>query len=378
MLSDDENIKRARHQARENAKKFGNSSVSNFGSKSNYGNSSNYNNNSSSGYYDSYEPSPSRANNKKPTSSGGLGGWDGVADDDDGTGGVTKTQKDEEPDFFGTTNVTSNVVEPEVDFFNSTNGFEPDWNQAPSSNNAPRAVSEESEPANNFSSAMANPKATKRSVPRKLVSLGAAVNYSGNAPSGSSNVDLLGGLGTATNAVPAGNNDWDPFSGSAPKAEIKNTTQAADPFGDWMSTPSTTNDQTTSNSNNLNDLFSNLSTNQSQTTNSIPANLSGLLNPVTNNSPQQPKSSAQTSKKIQASSTWAGIDNLDSLVNMSNISQPKKQSMNSMMSSNSTISKSSVMTPSSNIMTPSNILTPTGANPTEKKKAADDQFMGFF
>ena len=445
LLSDDENIKRARYQARENAKKFGggSGSVSNFGSSSNYGrsnnyssNSSNYNNNSSSGYYDSYDPSPSSnsGNNKNSQSGGGLGGWDGVVDDDNQnkTNDSENQKKDEEPDFFGTSTVDtqSKNAEPEVDFFNSNNndtsGFDADWNQAPSSsNNPPRNVSEEYESSQ---PTFQQPKAVKKSVPRKLVSLGAAANYSGggSAPVGkvpTSNVDLLGGLGDVTSQSPAtnnnnnNNNDWDPFSDSGNAKPVNSSSAtaakpAADPFGDWMTTstnnPVAQNNTNNSNSNNLNDLFSNLSTSNPTTTttsNTIPANLSSLLNPVSNNNnnfsnnvnkstQNQPKSaSTATASKIQASSTWAGIDNLDSLVNMSNVTQSKKQSMNSMMSTNTSNNKTSTpstLTPSSTILTPSsgNILTPTGATTTnnnnsaaaqpKKVESANDQFMGFF
>merc|ERR1712157_374377 len=173
-----------------------------------------------------------------------------------------------------------------------------------SSNNPPRNVSKEYEQTSQ--STFQKQKAVKKSVPRKLVSLGAAANYSGggSAPVGkapTSNVDLLGGLGDltsqnlATNNNNNNNNDWDPFSdsGNAKPANSSSATAAkpaADPFGDWMTTstnnPVAQTNTNNSNSNNLNDLFSSLSTSNPTTTttsNTIPANLSSLLNPVNNN-----------------------------------------------------------------------------------------------
>ena len=292
LLSDDDNIRQARHTARENAKKFGGSggSVSNFGGMGSH--SGGYGGRSSS-HYDSYGGGSSRSGGDsyydRPPSAGfdspkksgnsaggGLGGWDGN-EDDDGTGGVVK---DATPAATTTAAATTN------DLF--------DWDAAPSqpANKAPKTTSFEdnrtltvSYGSDSGSQNAHIPKnnVPKKSVPRKLVSLGAAAGY--QAASGSSaaakpaqtNADLLGGLGgfggAPAPAATTSNNDWDPFASSSNQPATQNTAQNnADPFGDWMGTSSTTpaTTATAPASNNTFDPFASLSS-ATPTTTTTPA-----------------------------------------------------------------------------------------------------------
>ena len=366
MLSDDDNIREARLTAKKNAQKFSGSggSVSNYGGGSygggmgSYGGQSSYDS-PSGGNYDSYEtgrggfsdnPRSGSSSNNKKSGSAGLGGWDGN-EDDDGTGGAVSN-----------TNQSSSNN-------NNSNAFDADfnWESAPSApvSNAPRKPSFDEASENHIPST--TPK--QKSVPRKLVSLGAAANYSGSGTAGNtasntpqSNVDLLGGLmGSAEPVAAATNNNsssaggWDPFAGSgsnAPTASapVNKAPANNDPFSDFFgsnnastkpaATPSaapvqnnslndffgsgaqtqpaiSTMQPTQSNkpkNNNLNDLFGSLST--------------GPITPASNNTKINTASS-NISNKISSSSTWAGIDNLDSLVNMGGSSAKPKQSMNS-------------------------------------------------
>merc|ERR1719220_174581 len=94
-----------------------------------------------------------------------------------------------------------------------------------------------------------------------------------------------------------------------------------DLFGSGPSLPASSNNQPMQSSNNLNDLFGGLSTG--------PITTSASNSTLT---ASKPAANANIANKISSSSTWAGIDNLDSLVNMGPKQGQAKQSMNSMMS----------------------------------------------
>jgi len=251
LLASDDAIRQARETARKNREKFG-------GRGSSYGGS--------------YGSSSENYGGMGGGSRGGTGfgtqapAYNSNYDSNRGSSGLSGDYGTVEPEEPSPT-FEANFEEPKKETTSAE--FDTEWAAAPS---VPRETL----------NSVPSPKTKKKSVPRKMVSLGAAAAYAGNQPSTnrpaaktepSSNFDLLGGLDTPAEIKPASvqNNsqNWDPFSGAAPAQETKKDTQnwdpfsgsqeqpqpkKDDPFGNWLDSTPSTNTNTTSTNDILNSL----------------------------------------------------------------------------------------------------------------------------
>lgn len=383
MLGSDDNIRDARAEAKRNKAKFGG-----VGSSGRSGGSSSHNTDfGNGGRYDQPSSNSNEKSNKSESFSGGLGGGY-----DDYKPTKTSPSKNEHKPYD--TEPVNFENKFEAISSNDQNNFDADWASAPSTNTPVKVAkvtgdsfddNNDGFEANWASAPSASTKVVNKSVPRRMISLGAAASYQAPAVSRMSNsqsapvvqnktaqppaktaqpvsnFDLLGGLGETTPSS-QNNNNWDPFSSNAssntvptpvkklPAQQVQKS-QNADPFGDWMNSGSaatTTPIQTalTPKTTNINDIFGSISNTQASTFKPTFTPQNSLVTPSTNynlsdsfaamNVAPQPNKTAQPERKASltsanAGSTWAGIGGLDSL--MSNNSGPSKgKSMNSMIS----------------------------------------------
>jgi len=394
MLGSDDNIRDARAEAKRNKAKFGG-----VGSSGRSGGSSSHNTDfGNGGRYD--QPSSGGSNgksndksNKSESFSGGLGG----GYDDYKPTKTSPPKKEHKPYDTEPVNFENKF---EAISSNDQNNFDADWASAPSTNTPVKEAqvtggsfedNNDGFEANWASAPSASAKVVKKSVPRRMVSLGAAASYQAPAVSQMSNsqsapavqnktaqqpaktaqpannFDLLGGLGESTpassqnNVNSQNNSNWDPFASSSSSNAVQAPVQQAqkpqnaDPFGDWMNSGSTTavapmqtsqKPKTT----NIDDIFGSISNSTTQESTFKPTFTpqNSLMTPTSStnydlgnsfavmNVAAQPNKTAQPERKASltsanAGSTWSGIGGLDSL--MSNNSGPSKgKSMNSMMS----------------------------------------------